>query len=418
MKDLGEIGITFPTLTVAGSALATPRSSAVAMIDEGNTLEEQGRHAEAMALYESAVQVDPQCARAHLNRGNILIGGGQFDEARAAYERAIACDPHYAAFEVALRNYQEAISLKRDFVDALVAAANVLDTLSRTTEAMESYERALAINPAYAEVHLNLALLAISRGRLDDAVNSLERAAEIQPDFIQAHRTLGTVLSRLGRIDAAEASLRRALSLEPESAEILRELEKTISIKETSTRPPSQAASRRLHIGGQVRSPGWEVLDANPGPCVDHVGNASDLQAFDDNSFDQIYASHVVEHFDYHKQLVATLKEWCRVLKPRGTLLVSVPDLDVLARLFLDRTSLTADDRYLVMRMIFGGHIDKYDYHLVGLNEEFLTGFLQAAGFVEIRRVADFGLFQDTSSLKMKGIPISLNVVAAKGQPR
>ena len=69
---------------------------------------------------------------------------------------------------------------------------------------------------------------------------------------------------------------------------------------------------RKLHIGGQVRMPGWEVLDATPGPCVDHVANASDLRVFEDNSFEQIYASHEVELFDYRDQLLATLKEWCR----------------------------------------------------------------------------------------------------------
>jgi len=69
------------------------------------------------------------------------------------------------------------------------------------------------------------------------------------------------------------------------------------------------------------------------------------------------------------------------------------------------------------MRMIFGGHIDKYDYHLVGLNEEFLTGYLHAAGFVGIRRVANFGFFDDTSSMELKTIPISLNMIAVKDLP-
>lgn len=171
---------------------------------------------------------------------------------------------------------------------------------------------------------------------------------------------------------------------------------------------------RKLHIGGQVRKPGWEVLDANPGPCVDHVGDASDLSAFADNSFEQIYASHVVEHFDYQVSLLATLKEWHRVMSPSGILFVSVPDLDTLALLFLDRQRLSADDRFLVMRMIFGGHIDKHDYHLVGLNEEFLTGYLHGGGFTGMRRVTGFGLFEDTSSLELKGTPISLNMIATK----
>lgn len=174
--------------------------------------------------------------------------------------------------------------------------------------------------------------------------------------------------------------------------------------------------SRKLHIGGQVRTPGWEVLDANPGPCVDHVANAADLRCFGDDTFDQIYASHVLEHFDYKDHLVATLKEWRRVLKPGGTLCVSVPDLDVLARMFIDRSLLSMQERFLVMRMIFGGHMDQYDYHLVGLNDEFLAYYLHEAGFTEMRRVPDFGLFRDTSCMELKNIRISLNVSAVKAR--
>jgi predicted SAM-dependent methyltransferase len=174
--------------------------------------------------------------------------------------------------------------------------------------------------------------------------------------------------------------------------------------------------ARKLHIGGKVRTPGWEVLDALQGPCVDHVANARDLSSFADDTFEQIYASHVVEHFDYKDELPATLSEWRRVLVPGGTLRVSVPDLDVLARLFLDRQLLSMPDRFLVMRMIFGGHIDKYDYHLVGLNEEFLTSLLRVTGYVDIRKVNEFGLFDDTSSLEMKGVPISVNMIASKAK--
>jgi predicted SAM-dependent methyltransferase len=171
---------------------------------------------------------------------------------------------------------------------------------------------------------------------------------------------------------------------------------------------------RKLHIGGQSQAEGWEVLDANPGPAVNHVGDARDLGRFAENTFAELYASHVVEHFDYKNDLLATLKEWRRVLAPGGTLYVSVPDLDVLARLFLDRSALSFQDRFMVMRMIFGGHMDKYDYHLVGLNEEFLTDLLRAAGFTDTRKVSEFGLFRDTSTMIFKGVAISLNIVALK----
>ena len=172
--------------------------------------------------------------------------------------------------------------------------------------------------------------------------------------------------------------------------------------------------SRKLHIGGWVRVEGWEVLDANPGPAVDHVGNATDLSRFPDNTFDAIYSSHVVEHFDYKDELRATLIGWNRVLAPGGTMYISVPDLDVLASLFLLKDQLSLDERFHVMRMIFGGHVDQYDYHYVGLNEGFLTYFLQNSGYQNIRRVQEFGLFDDTSKLLFRGVPISLNMVAEK----
>jgi predicted SAM-dependent methyltransferase len=172
--------------------------------------------------------------------------------------------------------------------------------------------------------------------------------------------------------------------------------------------------ARRLHIGGVVKSEGWEVLNANPAPYVDHVRNANDLSLFADSTFTEIYASHILEHLDFTGELQNTLKEWNRVLVPGGSVSVSVPDLDVLAKLMIEKSGLNIDERIFVMRMIFGGHLDKHDYHLVGLNEEFLGGFLASAGFVKIRRVQEFGLFSDTSSMVFKGVPVSLNMIAEK----
>ena len=171
---------------------------------------------------------------------------------------------------------------------------------------------------------------------------------------------------------------------------------------------------RRLHIGGVIKTSGWEVLNANPAPYVDHVCEANKLGQFDDNTFVEIYASHIVEHFDYVNELHEVLKEWNRILKPRGKIYISVPDLDVLAKLFIDKTKLTALERFQIMRMIYGGHVDKYDYHAVGLNEEFLTSFLKAAGYVNLKKVEKFDIFNDTNTVLVKGVAISLNMIAEK----
>lgn len=178
--------------------------------------------------------------------------------------------------------------------------------------------------------------------------------------------------------------------------------------------PETRGIPRRLHIGGTARASGWEILNVTPASCVDHVGNASDLSRFRDETFLEIYASHVVEHLDYKHELVDTLKEWHRVLEPGGRVMISVPDLDVLAGLLLAKNELTVEQRFFVMRMIFGGHVDEHDYHVVGLNQEFLAQFLGDSGYAAIRRVESFGLFDDMSEMDINGIAVSLNMIAEK----
>ena len=177
-----------------------------------------------------------------------------------------------------------------------------------------------------------------------------------------------------------------------------------------SVRPASE---RGLHIGGTVRKEGWEVLNAVAGPAVDHLGDATDLSRFRNSSFARVYASHVLEHLDFTGEMQAALREWHRVLIYGGRLFVSVPDITALAKLIL-RDDLTLEGRFSTVKMIFGAHADAYDYHKVGFDFHLLRHFLGEAGFVEIERVENFGLFADYSSLVCVGIPISLNVVARR----
>jgi predicted SAM-dependent methyltransferase len=174
-------------------------------------------------------------------------------------------------------------------------------------------------------------------------------------------------------------------------------------------------AQLRLHIGGREVREGWKILNIQPGPGVDLVGDCVDLSPFANGSVHEIYASHVYEHLSYQGELGHALHEAHRVLDQGGFLRISVPDLDVLCRLFLDE-KLPVPDRINVMRMMFGGQLDPYDFHKTGLNFWILGYHLQKAGFREIRRVEQFGLFHDDSATLVAGQLISLNVEARKAQ--
>ncbi len=171
----------------------------------------------------------------------------------------------------------------------------------------------------------------------------------------------------------------------------------------------------RLHIGGTQPHPDWKILDIEPRPEVDFVGDARQLEGFGDRSVTAIYASHVLEHFHYglEGELLRVLQEWYRVLVPGGQLMVSVPNLRTLCWLYLS-PHLVPAERHFIMQIMFGGQTDPHDVHRVGFDEDTLADYLQAAGFCNVEFVADFGLFEDSSTMRLLDVPISANAIAFK----
>ena len=168
----------------------------------------------------------------------------------------------------------------------------------------------------------------------------------------------------------------------------------------------------RLHLGGVEAKAGWTIVNIQPGPGVDIVADITDLSAIPAESAVEVYASHVLEHVHYD-QLRGVLAGIKRVMAPGGILMISVPDLPTLCRLYLD-PRLGLHERFQVMNMRFGGHTDAYDVHHVGLEEGLLRALLQEFGFRRISRVESFGLFNDQSDRRMFGQPISLNLRAQR----
>ncbi len=171
----------------------------------------------------------------------------------------------------------------------------------------------------------------------------------------------------------------------------------------------------RLNIGGTEPRTGWKIFNVQCGEHVDFIGKCDNLTEFADGSIAEVYASHVYEHLSYVGELKRALREIYRVLVPGGRFRISVPDFELLCRMFL-HPRLTLDQRFYIMNIIFGGQLDAHDFHKVGLTWEFLSNFLRDAGFTAVRRVDEFGLFpNDCSSTRLSGVLISLNVEAIKG---
>ena len=98
----------------------------------------------------------------------------------------------------------------------------------------------------------------------------------------------------------------------------------------TPATPATPATPIRLNLGcGDMLLPGYVNVDVaaeRRGRQPDVLCDIRDLSAFADNHADEVMAIHVIEHF-YRWEVVGLIKEWVRVLKPGGQLVLECPNL-------------------------------------------------------------------------------------------
>jgi ubiquinone/menaquinone biosynthesis C-methylase UbiE len=150
---------------------------------------------------------------------------------------------------------------------------------------------------------------------------------------------------------------------------------------------------QRLH--SHFRGPEWREirLDLDPAVQPDIVCSITDMGPVATASVDAVWSSHNLEHLQRHEVPLA-LAEFLRVLKPRGLLLMTLPDLRQVARLVVedrleDQAYTSASGPITALDMIFGhtaslARGNRYMAHRTGFTPRTLQKALIAAGFADI----------------------------------
>jgi protein O-mannosyl-transferase len=217
-------------ITMWSDVVAKRPANARAQSNLGQSLDEAGRSADAIAPLEAAVRLNPGFVDAHLNLGNALANQRRDDAAALHYAEALRLDPSTAkahnSWGVVLRrqgklaeaesHYRAALRLNPDLAEAENNLGVVLMDLGRIDEAREHYTRALELAPRYAEVASNFGNLLLREGKAAEAVPYYRRAIRISPAIAEVHLNLALALAATGQREEARAAVEEAVRLKPE----------------------------------------------------------------------------------------------------------------------------------------------------------------------------------------------------------
>jgi len=165
------------------------------LIQQGLSLQQQGRVAEAQACYRRVLETDPQ----DVDANNLLS----------------VLKAHEGKWEEALRHIEVAFHRAPTSALVLLNYGNILGEIGRELEALARFDQALAINPQLSSLWINRGSILKRLRRYDEAVASYQRAITLNPNEADTHYNLGLALHHQGQHGRAGECFDRALELSP-----------------------------------------------------------------------------------------------------------------------------------------------------------------------------------------------------------
>ncbi len=225
------------------------------------------------------------------------------------------------------------------------------------------------------------------------------RALELIDEMLLAHpldidlqKMKFHVLVNLQRYDEA-SELLETIELFIDDKDELRNLKEALKKAVPLTpdkHPKANPTNIKLHIGcGGIYKEGYINIDGYDDTVADLRAMADQLP-FKNNYADIIESYHLIEHLSY-SELRSTFREWYRVLKPGGRLLIECPDLIENMKIFLQSDYkkrwlwYKGEFPYGRLAAFYGNQFHDGQFHKNGFDKERLFNLLDSMGFTDIQ---------------------------------
>jgi tetratricopeptide (TPR) repeat protein len=238
--------------------------------DQGRQLAQSGKHAEAIPLFQKALEEEPDNQAVIYALGLSSLEVGNAADAEAAFQKLLALNPEYPAANyylgraqaagyknaAAIASYRKEIDISPDKktnllehiaqvqmemaktqpaaleqarltleeirtadpknANALSQLAEIYRQQGKRQEQEEMYRLLAEADPQNADVtFFNLGAIAFNANRREEAANNFRKALEVNPKHADAHYQLAQCLVGMGKFPEAVAHYEQYLTLEP-----------------------------------------------------------------------------------------------------------------------------------------------------------------------------------------------------------
>lgn len=188
-----------PKAAGGGAADAAATEALKKVFQEGVALSEAGNHDGAIAKFEEAATIVPNCFDCYYNIGYAYLQKKDEKQAEAAFLKSLELNPNYvrsmntlATLYNGQKRFEDAAAMSgraalaggasEGGVDAVYNQGVILWNAGNIKEAREKFEQALGINANYAPAHYQLGMAQLNEGQIPEAIASFETYLKLAPD--------------------------------------------------------------------------------------------------------------------------------------------------------------------------------------------------------------------------------------------
>lgn len=185
---------------------------------------------ELIPIYERVLEKYPDKVELYYDLGDLYLKTKADNSKNVSlFERALSKNPdndtlalylgdsYYNSgnFEQAANNYQKAVKINKNNVDAYGKLISLFWDKSDNDNVIKVSNEAIKNNPDYAMGYLWIGSSYLRQNKIDDSINVIKKAIKAKPDFVLGYNSLGIAYKAQKKYDLAIEQFTKATELNP-----------------------------------------------------------------------------------------------------------------------------------------------------------------------------------------------------------